>query len=298
MDGCLLRVLQAQRQPQVSPVGDGMGADILHACVSETLSRNTSTSIANPSGSFFAVDLSNRILHELGMNLSSAYLGIDIGIGSFSSIADGLLQGYMIIHSPVDIKTASRLPRLLMILALVLYSLTSISTRGTQLWNVILQIYLSSAGGSDSYSEPSSQIYQDLGTAACGMILLFAIGYALFSIQYIRRLPTTEGKRKRIRWGVGILAAAFLVRNIVVFVFVLIYSQHQHIAALSAQLVYLAFYGLLSVAIYACVVAIARAQQADESSTDRARFSPLKQTDTGERFEPAYYSYPYIPKSG
>ena len=245
-------------------------------------------------GSFFAVDLSNRVLHELGINISSGYLGIDIGIGSFSAIADGLLQGYMILHSPVDIKTASRLPRLLMTLALVFFSLTSISGKGTQLWNVLIQIYYSTGTGSN---DPSSHIYQDLGTAASGMILLFAIGYALFSLQYVRRLSTAEGNRKRLRWGVAILAAAFLVRNIVVFVFVVIYSQYHHIAALGVQLVYLAFYGLLSVAIYACVVAIARAQQADESSTDGARFSPLKQTDTGERIEPTYYSYPYAPKS-
>jgi len=203
----------------------------------------------------------------------------------------------MILHSPVDIKTASWLPRLLMILALVLYSLTSVSNRGTQLWNVLLQIYSSAGTGSKAYSDPSSQIYQALGTAACGMILLFAIGYALFSIQYFRRLSTAEGTRKRLRWGVAILAAAFLVRNIVVFVFVLIYSQYQHRAAYGAQLVYLAFYGLLSVAIYACVVAIARAQQADGSSTERARFSPLEQIDPGERIETTYYSYPYVPKS-
>jgi hypothetical protein len=232
------------------------------------------------------------------MNISSGYLGIDIGIGSFSSIADGLLQGYLILHSPVEIKTASRLPKLLMILALVLYSLTSISNRGTQLWNVILQIYPSPGRGSDGFSQTSSQIYQDLGTAACGMILLFAIGYALFAIQYFRRLSTAEGNRKRLRWGVGILAASFLVRNVVVFVFALIYPRYQHTAALGAQLVYLAFYGLLSVAIYACVVAIARAQQQEGLSTDGARFSPLKQTDTGERIEHAYYTYPYIPTSG
>jgi len=184
-----------------------------------------------------------------------------------------------------------------MILALVLYSLTSISNRGTQLWNVILQIYPPPGRGSNGYSDPSSQIYQDLGTAACGMILLFAIGYALFSIQYFRRLSTTEGTRKCLRWGVAILAAAFLVRNIVVFVFVLVYSQYQHIAAYGAQLVYLAFYGLLSIAIYACVVAIARAQQANASSPDGARFSPLKQADTGARIEHTYYSYPCVPKS-
>jgi lysylphosphatidylglycerol synthetase-like protein (DUF2156 family) len=240
---------------------------------------------ADNSISFFAVDLANRVLHELQTTISSAYLGIDVGIGSLSNTADGLLQVYLIKHSPVDISKAGWFPRLVMILAAVVYALTSFATRGTQTWSVVAQIY----GGGDT----SVKYWQDLGSAASGMILLYAIGWTIFAFSFVRQTSATQ---QRLRWGVAVLATSFLGRNVVVFVFALLYSQYQHHAGYGVQLAFLALYGLLSVVIWTSILVVAGSHEETAPSAG-ASSSPLQQATDDERYGQPYYNYAYVPKS-
>jgi hypothetical protein len=237
--------------------------------------------------SFFGVDISNRVLHELQTTISSAYLGIDVGIGSLSNTADGLLQTYLLKYSPIDIKTAGWIPRTLMILALIVYAVTSIGSRGTQIWSVIAQI----SGSSGSISK----FWQYVACAAAGTILLFAIGWSIFAISFLKQLAPEHAMRTRLQWSIAVLATAFLGRNIVVFVFYLLYSQFAQTAGHGVQLTYLALYGLLSVIIWTCILVVAGCHEEKEGNGE-ARFSPLATTTYEERYEQPYYSYTYGPK--
>lgn len=236
--------------------------------------------------SFFGVDVTNRILHELEYTLPSAYLGIDIAMSSMSSIADGLLLIYLSEKSPVDTKHAGLLSTLAMILAVVIYWLTSVTTKGTDIWNLITQISPSSGkdNGNDSkdWMSTSLRISQDLSSTASGMLLLFAIGFALFTITFIRRLPKTHYSHSRLSSSVRALAASFVVRNAVRFAFFLTYSQYKHVASLGVQLVYMILNGILSVAIYLCIVLIAAAQDGETSLVHNPEYGKVQQTSITE----------------
>ena len=237
--------------------------------------------------SFFILDIANRVFHELQPTVTSGYIAIDIPLRSMASIADGVLMVYLFTHSPVDVKDAGFWPKLAMIFALVIYWLIGVfASRGIQIWNLVYQLSPSKGNGSENndWLAPSVRINQDLDAAASGMQLLFAIGFALLSVVFIRHLSRTNTLRKRLAWGVAVLAAAFLVRNIVTFVFTLLYSRFDHIASLSVQLVYMAFYGLLSVVIYICIVLIAAAQQEEQPVTEGPRYGRVQQTTTNEGY--------------
>lgn len=180
-------------------------------------------------------------------------------------------------------KRAGWLPRFVMILAVVIYSVLSFATRGTQTWSVVEQI---SGGGYTTL-----KYWQDLGSAASGMILLYAIGWTIFAFSFVR-----HETQRRLRWGVSVLAGSFLSRNVVVFVFVLLYSQYKLHAGYGIQLVFLAFYGLLSVVIWTCILVVAGSHK-ESASSGGANFTPLQQSTDDERYAQPYYSYAYVPRN-
>jgi hypothetical protein len=175
-----------------------------------------------------------------------------------------------------------------MILAAVVYILTSFATRGTQTWSVIEEI------SGDDDAKP--KYWQALGSAASGMILLYAIGWTIFAVSYLRQLSTLDATERRLRWGIGVLASSFLGRNVVVFAFVLLYFQYEHQAGYGVQLAYLALYGLLSVAIWTSILVVAGRRE-ESTPSDGANFTPLQQFTDDERRGRPYYSYAYIPKN-
>jgi hypothetical protein len=214
------------------------------------------------------------------------YIGIDIAMGSLASLADGFLLIYLKNTSPVHVKHTGFFGNIAMLVAIVLYFLISSATKGTQIWSLMVQIGAGIGNGdsdsSDDYTAESLQIYQDVDTAASGMLLLFSIGFALLSINFLSHLSKTHPLRKRLSWAVTILAASFLVRNIVIFVFTLIYAQYGQVASLIIQLIYMAFYGLLSVVVYACIVSIAAAQEKEDPWVDEPRYGQVAQTVVNE----------------
>ena len=226
-------------------------------------------------------------MHELQTTISSAYLGIDVGIGTLSNTADGLLQTYLLTRSPIDFKSAGLLPWFIMAFALAAYAVTSIGSRGTQIWSVVAQI----AGSSDS----TSKFWQYVACAAAGLILLFAIGWSIFAVSFLKQLSLEHAMRRRLQWAIAVLAAAFLGRNIVVFIFFLLYSQFAYTAGVGVQLAYLALYGLLSVVIWMCVLVVAGCHDSHAESAG-LNFSPLAQSTDDERYGQPYYSYTYGPK--
>ena len=150
-------------------------------------------------------------------------------------------------------------------------------TKGIQIWNLITEFSPSNGNNdADKQIDNTLQIYQDMGTAASGMLLLFASGFVLFSIFFIRKLPETHRHCRLLSWGVGILATSFLGRNAVIFAFTLIYSQYNNVASLGAQLVYMVLYGISSVVVYACIVWIAAAQEKEPSALDEPVYAQVQ----------------------
>ena len=105
-----------------------------------------------------------------------------------------------------------------MIIAAVVYILMSFAARGTQAWTVAEEI--------SGTKNARPWYWQAIGTSASGMILLYAIGWAIFAVSYVRQLSKLHATKRRLRWGIGGLASWFVGREIVVFVFVLLFSQY------------------------------------------------------------------------
>lgn len=246
--------------------------------------------------SYFGFDITNRVEHEHERIIAPEFIAIDIPMNCLVSIADGALLVYLLKKSPVEIKhpDSGRQPsHIAMIFAFAMYWIIGIASKGANIWNVITQF--SPIGNSHACEtakcaneikgiDLSLRIEQDLDSAATGMLLLFSIGYALFAIGYIRhRLPETHPSRKKLSLAIGILATAFAARNIVEFVITLFYSQFDHEASQGIQLLYLAFYGVLSVIVYTSVIFVEATQILDQPGSHEAMLNtgPLTHGYTG-----------------
>lgn len=152
-----------------------------------------------------------------------------------------------------------------MYIAFAFYWFIGICTKGAQVWDVVQQFTPRDAektcvkSGDCDYLKGAAlslQIERDLASAASGMLLLFSIGYGIFSIWYLRDPPDDGPLQKRLSRSVVALATFFLSRNIVNFAFTLLYAQFGHSAGLAIQLVYAALWGALTVGVYVAVVFI------------------------------------------
>ena len=215
---------------------------------------------------------------------------------------------YLLNRSPVSVQHAGRIGALAMILAIVVYWVIGTASKGTQIWNLVVQNSApdaNSSGGNNTSSilTKSQAIFQDLDTVASSMQLLFAIGFAILSRRYLKHLSQNAELRKRLSFAVSILAIAFLVRNAVKFAFALVYSQLNKIASLGIQLAYMAIYGPLSVLIFACIVSIAamRGKEKDGTTstiTPSTSYHKVPQQTTASLSEPPedrshQYQYQY-----
>lgn len=232
------------------------------------------------------------------------WIAIDIPLGALTSIADATLMIYFTKHSPVQINRRSGLlPWFIMYGAILVYSLSSVAAKGVQIWNLILQIdgkdvtdtpaatiHGSNDNGLSSYLKALAA-FERLSTASAGILLGFAIGLATLAFLYTRRLSETHVFHKRLVWTVGILATCYLIRNAVSFVFWLLYSQLHHIAGLGIQLVYMAFYGVLSVCVYLCIVLTAVAQGKEDDMPNNNTYGSTEQGSVGEGAEWAKQQY-------
>ncbi|KAK6387913.1 hypothetical protein LTR65_008368 [Meristemomyces frigidus] len=210
-------------------------------------------------------------------------------MGTLSSIADGLLIYCVLGKATADLKHAGLSPYLVMVFAVIIYWIASGASKGTEIWNLMVEILGSGKGSSDKRDisdhlsiSKSLFISQCLESTASGMLLLFAIGFALFCASLIRRLSTTHTFHKRLCLAVGVLSVAFLIRNTVMFVFFLIYSQYHHVAPFGVQLVYMSFHGLLSVVVYVCILAIATVQEGEEPLIDETEHGQVQKTAVTE----------------
>ena len=222
------------------------------------------------------------------------YIAINIPLGSLASIADGLLMVYLLKHSPVDVAHAGRFVLIALKIAIAIYFIIATVSKGTEIWNLLDQNVLDTGSNSSDPTTLSITIFQDLGTVATGMLLLFAISFAVLAGRYLHHLAKNQMLRKRVSFAVAALAAAFLVRNLVNFVFALYYSQYNHVAALGVQLIYMAFYGILSVIIFGCIVLIAASQE-KQGPVINPRYGQVEQTAASE--QDTGFS-PYQTKSG
>lgn len=236
--------------------------------------------------SFFAFDIANRVEHERQLIVSPAYIAIDIPLGTLSSIADGILQIWLLTASPVNIQEGPVLAKVAMITAIVIYWIISFVCKGTQIWALVQQItpnfIHSLANGDKKTAEGLTlgfEIYQDLNTAASGMMLLFSIGFAIFSFNFVRRRykGRSDKQYNRVTVAIGTLAVVFLARNAVMFTFTLVYSQFNHIAPPGIQLVYFAFYDILSVGVYICISQAVKSQPEEDPLARAGGLGQLQQ---------------------
>lgn len=203
-------------------------------------------------------------------------MAINIPLGVFPALADGLLLTYLIQRGPVKVDTSGKPAKYVMYFAFFMYWLIGICTKGAQIWDVVQQFTPRDADKDCKAKNDcayrhgvdlSLRIEQDLASAASGMLLLFSIGYALFSMGYIRDPPGDGPLQKRLSLSVVALATFNLSRNIVNFAFTLIYAQFDHSASLGIQLVYVALWGLLTVGAYISVVCVEATKHKDSLVT-------------------------------
>jgi hypothetical protein len=245
--------------------------------------------------SYFALDIANRVFHERQMKFPTAYIGIDVAMGSLPSLADGLLMLYLKAYSPVDTECAGPFVTIAMIFAFVFYWLSSVAAKGTQIWSLIAQKAtgtgnggFKSSGGYSNLAAKALRIYRDVYSAATGMHLLFAISFALASVAFLRQRSKNQTLHNGPYLAIAILAASFLVRGVFDFVITFIYRQNGYVS-LIIQLIFMATYGILSVVIYACIVSMAAAQKKQNALPGKVKPNEAAQTlfsegvDTWER---------------
>lgn len=261
LDRRLRRLLRPQGYIEIPSVAQYVGSSILHDWV--YLVPKSCVRRADWIHSYFASDMTNRVYHELERKVPTEYIGINVVIGSLASIADGLLMVYLLNNSPIDVAHAGPFGALAMVPEIVVFFITGAASRGTQIWNLLVQNSVNTGSDSDGDGKTdgiitkSLRIFNYLDTVASGMLILFAICFAIIAGRFLNHLSKTKTLRKRLSSAVAVLTAALLVRNSVKFAFALIYSQLNKIATLGIQLAYMAIYGPLSVVIFACIISIA-----------------------------------------
>ena len=210
-----------------------------------------------------------------------------------------------------------------MIIAIVFFWVLAWASKGSSIWSLVVQnsrmgsgngLFSDSHPKEEKYVKLSVNIYQDLNSAACGMLLLFSIGFALFSTTFIRRFSNERPGYKHLKWSAGVLAASYVARNAVIFIFDLLYAQFDHTAALSIQLVYMVCYSGLSVVIYTFIVVVATAVEKEGPLQNNPTYGPVEQTGTDDgpswqqqkpqvhvvqdHYPSPYGSYPYYQQNG
>jgi hypothetical protein len=193
----------------------------------------------------------------------------------FASSADGLILTYLLKWSPFMTMWAGRsglAAKLLILTVIVVYWVLGVTTWGVHAATLYYDV-VPWAGGIDpernqdaanSANILSLELYQWIGSAASGMPVLGALGFAGLCVAIIKKRAASSSPHtttitppplpKAMRNGILALGAGWLLRSAVVFVFALVYNQYGHTAGLGVQLLYLALYGGLTAVVYACIV--------------------------------------------
>jgi hypothetical protein len=234
--------------------------------------------------SYFCLDVANRIFHELELKYSSYYVAIDIPMSKLASLGELLLLFGLLLHlaptlqDNVNLGLRSTFVNVGDICIVILVVLFNLVGGGLYIYNfVAYNLGPPASGGFGSGDNTLTKFlgsYPWVNATLYALYLLGTISFAVHSLLVIRALQRADTFCKALRVNIPLLATCFFVRGLVSFVFVMIFGLHSRWANYTEQLIHMAFYGPLSVIIYASIIRIAAV---DEYGAATATYAPVEQ---------------------
>jgi hypothetical protein len=223
--------------------------------------------------SYFGLDLTDRILHELKIKVSSMYFRISIPLETFTLIGDLMLLTFLLLwlgQALLDHVGISpqRITFLRMAHATTLMFLLAlfIGDRIAFIYKSVTDQFLTPAS-TYAKSTTNSQLgmilgaYAKLNTAFYGLYLAGAISISTISVIVLLQLKKAQVLHRTFRVFLPILSVAITVRTTANFIYALYFKLLKHPQSLTYQLIHMLFYGLLSIAIYVSCLNIAATDQ-------------------------------------
>jgi hypothetical protein len=206
--------------------------------------------------SYFALDLANRIFHELELNLPTTYVAIDIATDKVASLGELLLLFALLRHcSPAlqdNITAGTRFAFLVVgdIGTVTLVILFNVVGGVLSIYNFVANnLGPPDPSQYDSSDNTVSKVlgsYPAVNATQYAIYLVGAISFAIQCVLVVRELHKADTFHDAPRFTILLLATAFLIRSVVSFIFVMVFGLHGRWATYTEQLIHMVFYGPLS----------------------------------------------------
>jgi hypothetical protein len=226
---------------------------------------------------YFGLYFTDRILHEIEMKVFSMYFRINIPLETFQLLGDLFFLTFAFVNlGPAlleHVGTSKQHTTFLSwghrALLSVLFGLF-VADRITFIIKLVTdQLPTQSTDGKASTTNAQigliSGAYPKLNTAFYGVYLGGALSLAATSIHVLLKLKKAGVLHRTFLIFLPIVSTSLVIRTLVNFFYALYFKLLKHRQTLIMQLIYLAFYGLLSVAMYASSVKIAATEEDWES---------------------------------
>lgn len=230
------------------------------------------------------MDVVNRVFHELELEFSSYYVAIDIPTSKLASLGELLLLFALLLHlfpvleSNVNIDLRSSWVKWGEICIVILVVLLNLVGGFQYIYNfVAYNLGPPQPGGFSSGDNTLTKVlgsYPWVNTALYAVYLLGAISFAIHSLLVIRAFHRADTFCKALCVNIPLLAATFFTRSLVSLVFVMVFGLSGRWATFTQQLIHMAFYGPLTVIIYASIVRIAAVE---DSEAVTVTYAPVEQ---------------------
>ena len=233
--------------------------------------------------SYFGLDVANRIFHELELIVPAMYIAIDIPMEKLVSLSEILLLIALLYYlSPalqenvtIGKRAAFAVGDVCIVILVVLLNVV-----GGVLYIYNFVMHNMSPPDPDELEDGDNTITKFVGSVPWlnatlyGLYLLGSISFAVQTMRARQELDRTESSCKTLRINIPLLAISFSTRSLVRLVFFLVFELHGRWATYYEQLIHMAFYGPLSVIVYASFVRIAAV---DEYGIAKAAYSPVEE---------------------
>jgi hypothetical protein len=248
--------------------------------------------------SFFGIDLTDRILHELELKVNIMYYRISIPLETFSLFGDFMLLCFLLLplaqalmdHAVVSEQRSTffRLGhKCFCSILLILFVADRITfIYGSLTVDFIGPSYKPTLASSGASIFQISGAYPKLNVTFYGLYLAGAISFTAITVSVLLRLKRVEVLHKTFLICLPLIFASIAVRSIVNFVYALIFKLLTRPQSHTTQLIHMVFYGFLSLAIYIAILKLAATEEDWDSVVSRpsedADLAPFSSTSYGE----------------